>query len=259
MSARAGRCRTSLAAAAAGGLAGPVLVWLTIAVAIPASARGCLSVINVEAWDFLNIRARPSHTSDIVAAIAPGTPSVLWSTGPCIPRSEVPTRRWCPVDYHPLPTVVRSGYVKAYFTRSVECPAFRPTGPAPPVAAGDPTPAAPRPKSALRIGLDTATRPSVPAAVPSIPALPAPPPVEVAPQPAARGAELRSPLVLLPADQTETAPEPDPQPSSERVRIDLTSPPVGTEAAPGVCLKPFPLPAPGAGPGQIDTPGQTTP
>ncbi|HUG60838.1 MAG TPA: hypothetical protein VMP03_03280 [Methylomirabilota bacterium] len=125
-----GPLRTILAAASA--------LW---AVSAPA-ADLCLAVDNVERWDFLNIREKPSHLSAIAAAITPGTPAVMWVRGPCVPLDERPTRRWCPVDYYPLPTVVRTGYVKAFFTKETDCPAFRPPGPPPEVE----EPPRPRPR-----------------------------------------------------------------------------------------------------------------
>jgi hypothetical protein len=108
------------------------LCALAIATLPAGATQECLQVDHVEAWDFLNIRAEPSHEADIVAAITPGTPAVMVRTGPCIPRSEPkPTRRWCPVDYHPLPGEVRSGFVKAFFTKPAVCPGARKPDPDP--------------------------------------------------------------------------------------------------------------------------------
>jgi hypothetical protein len=87
------------------------------------AADRCLVPDKVRTWDFLNIRAEPDAGARIVAAAAPSSGSVMLQTGPCVPAKEPrPTRRWCPVRYAPVDGVLRSGYVKAYFTRSVDCP-----------------------------------------------------------------------------------------------------------------------------------------
>ena len=87
------------------------------------AADRCLVPDRVETWDFLNIRAEPDADARVVAAAAPTPGSVMLQTGPCVPASEPrPTRRWCPVRYAPVEGVLRSGYVKAHFTRPVACP-----------------------------------------------------------------------------------------------------------------------------------------
>ncbi len=88
----------------------------------PVQAASCLQVSNVEFWDFLNIREKPSAESRIVGAIAPGHGAPVERTGACIPRNVRPTARWCPVTYYPNRQISLRGYVKAYFTRSIPCP-----------------------------------------------------------------------------------------------------------------------------------------
>ena len=82
----------------------------------------CLEVVKVDAWDFLYIRARPDHRSAKVGAIAPETVSPIVITGACTPPGAPPKRLWCPVTYYVTKNSVRSGYVKAYFTRETPCP-----------------------------------------------------------------------------------------------------------------------------------------
>lgn len=87
-----------------------------------AGAENCLQVANVEFWDFLNIREKPSAESRIVGAIAPGHGEPLERTGRCIPAHVRPTARWCPVIYYPTKQVHHKGFVKAFFTRPTPCP-----------------------------------------------------------------------------------------------------------------------------------------
>ena len=82
----------------------------------------CLEVIKVDAWDFLYIRTRPDHRSAKAGAIAPETVSPIVVTGACTPPGAPPKRLWCPVTYYVTKNSVRSGYVKAYFTREAPCP-----------------------------------------------------------------------------------------------------------------------------------------
>lgn len=207
-----------------------------------AEAQTCLKVDNVEAWDFLNIRKTPSHLAGLVAAITPGTPAVMWVTGPCVPRSETPTRRWCPVEYFPLPDVRRTGYVKAFFTTETACPAFKPAPPPPaePVTTAGASPVTPPPPR---------VRPAVPAAAvaaadpaPAPAALPAPPPPAAAPAVAApaQPPTLTAPPPGATARMIETLPAPAPGAS-----INLLSPELVTEGAlPGVNILPPPVAQP---------------
>jgi len=89
---------------------------------ISVASTNCLQVTNVEFWDFLNIREKPSAESRIVGAIAPGHSEPLERTGACIPRNVRPTARWCPVIYYPTRRTSHKGYVKAFFTRPLPCP-----------------------------------------------------------------------------------------------------------------------------------------
>ena len=88
-----------------------------IAVLQPAavSAESCLQVENVELWDFLNIREKPSASSTIVGAIAPGHGEPLELTGACVSRAVRPTARWCPVTILSLSAVWWAGGREADF------------------------------------------------------------------------------------------------------------------------------------------------
>jgi hypothetical protein len=105
---------------------GSILVAGVAAMAIlqpcPASGETCLHVQNVEFWDFLNIREKPSASASIVGAIAPRHSAPLELTGACIPATVRSTARWCPVIYYVTGQIRLKGYVKAYFTRPVPCP-----------------------------------------------------------------------------------------------------------------------------------------
>jgi hypothetical protein len=87
-----------------------------------AGASTCYRVVNVDLWDVLYIRSSSDHRSSAVGAVAPDHAQVIRATGPCRPVGASPKRQWCPVDYSPLPGVSKSGFVKAYFVRPVQCP-----------------------------------------------------------------------------------------------------------------------------------------
>lgn len=92
---------------------------------IPAKATGagiCLVLKNVERWDFLYIRKRPDHRSEKVGAIAPNTSSPIIVTGKCTPNTINLKHLWCPIEYFVTSAESRRGYIKMYYTRSVECP-----------------------------------------------------------------------------------------------------------------------------------------
>lgn len=82
----------------------------------------CLKIDNVERWDFLNIRARPDHRSEITGAIAPNTGNPIVVTGRCTPQTANLRRLWCPIVYFATKEVRLEGYVKMYFTELIECP-----------------------------------------------------------------------------------------------------------------------------------------
>lgn len=102
---------------------GPVL--FAIACFVPATAAGqgnrCYQVINVDPLDVLYIRSRKDHRSKAVGAIAPNHATPIIGTGACTPSNASRRKQWCPVDYYPLPDVRRSGFVKAYYIKSVAC------------------------------------------------------------------------------------------------------------------------------------------
>ena len=99
-----------------------VAVALSAASAPALAEPHCLRVVNVDFWDVLYIRAKESHRSNAVGAIAPDHDGTIELTGPCMPQGQSPKRQWCPVHYYPLPAVRISGYVKAYFTTATACP-----------------------------------------------------------------------------------------------------------------------------------------
>lgn len=87
-----------------------------------ATAATCYHVVNVDFWDVLYIRSRPSHLSRAAGAIAPDHNGIIVATGSCRPTGADRKRQWCPVTYYPLPSVSLDGYVKAYFVETTACP-----------------------------------------------------------------------------------------------------------------------------------------
>ena len=83
---------------------------------------GCLRVVGVDRWDFLYIRERPDHRSAKVGAIDPESISPIVITGACTPAGAPPRRLWCPIKYYVTKEAIRSGYVKAFYTKEVPCP-----------------------------------------------------------------------------------------------------------------------------------------
>lgn len=98
-----------------------VLLAAMAAPAVATTGPGCLRVVNVASWDVLNIRARPSASSRIVAAVDPDGYGVLALRGTCVPKSVSWGSRWCPVSYSDGDGT-RRGWVKARFVRDAECP-----------------------------------------------------------------------------------------------------------------------------------------
>lgn len=106
----------------------PGLLLMTFVVlAFPSQALafkpgGCLAVVGVDRWDFLYIRARPDYHSAKVGAIDPASSSPIVITGSCTPAGAPPKRLWCPIKYYVTKQAIRSGYVKAFYTKEVPCP-----------------------------------------------------------------------------------------------------------------------------------------
>lgn len=91
---------------------------------IPASATsgpGCLVVVNVASYDALNMRSRPSSSSRIVDALAPGSHGIIHLDGKCIPLSRQWASRWCPVTHYNGDRTTK-GWVKARYVRDSDCP-----------------------------------------------------------------------------------------------------------------------------------------
>ena len=85
------------------------------------SGPGCLVVVNVESWDVLNMRARPSHRSPVVDVLPPGRHGIISLDGACIPKQRAWGKRWCPVSHYNDDRVT-SGWVKQRFVRDSDCP-----------------------------------------------------------------------------------------------------------------------------------------
>jgi hypothetical protein len=85
------------------------------------TGTGCLRVVNVEAGDALNVRAKPSAQSRIVISIPANNYGVLALKGECGPKTIPWGQRWCPVSYSYEDGTLR-GFVKARFVRDQECP-----------------------------------------------------------------------------------------------------------------------------------------
>ena len=119
------RSRMSVRSRYAAGFSSLLLVvTLTLSGEAAAFKRGqCLEVVGVDRWDFLYIRARPDHRSAKVGAIAPESDSPIVISGSCTPAGAPPKRLWCPIRYYVTKDEVRSGFVKAYYTSEVPCPA----------------------------------------------------------------------------------------------------------------------------------------
>jgi hypothetical protein len=90
-------------------------------VAHATSGPGCLIVVNVESWDVLNMRARPSASSRIVDQLEPGNHGIIHLDRACTPLSLPWAQRWCKVSHYDGDDVTH-GYVKARFVRDSDCP-----------------------------------------------------------------------------------------------------------------------------------------
>lgn len=91
---------------------------------LPAAATsgpGCLRVVNVDSWDRLNVRARPSSSSRIVDRLHPDRHGIISLRGDCVPKSRPWGSRWCPIMHFDSDQTSR-GWVKARFVRDVDCP-----------------------------------------------------------------------------------------------------------------------------------------
>jgi len=95
-----------------------------IALARPALATtgpGCLVVVNVEAGDVLNLRAKPSANSNILSTLVPHRHGVIHLDAKCTPQNLPWSSRWCPVTVYDG-SKISKGWVKARFVRDSECP-----------------------------------------------------------------------------------------------------------------------------------------
>ena len=100
-----------------------LMMILNILIVTKAAPIGsCLSIANVDQWDFLYIRKNPDHKSSKVGAIAPNTSSPIVVTGRCVPNTKNLKRLWCPIEYFITKSERRNGYIKMYYTVQVQCP-----------------------------------------------------------------------------------------------------------------------------------------
>jgi hypothetical protein len=103
-----------------------IALLLAAVLCMPQAARatsgpGCLVVVNVESWDVLNMRARPTASSRIVDQLEPGNHGIIHLDRACAPLSLPWPQRWCKVSHYDGDEVTR-GYVKARFVRDSDCP-----------------------------------------------------------------------------------------------------------------------------------------
>ena len=75
---------------------------------------GCYRVVNLPAWDVLNVRQGPSARSSIVMAISSDTYAIIAGRGVC--RSG-----WCPVAVSDE-SGTRRGWIKGRYLAPSECP-----------------------------------------------------------------------------------------------------------------------------------------
>ena len=97
---------------------------LTVMTAGPAAATsgpGCFSVINVESWDVLNVRAGPSARAPIVGTIPPHQHGIISQSGPCVPPHKPLPSRWCPIT-HFTGSGSAKGFVKRRYLAAGDCP-----------------------------------------------------------------------------------------------------------------------------------------
>lgn len=98
-----------------------LFVLTSAATTFATSGPGCLVVVNVAYDDVLNVRARPSASSRIVATLEPDNHGVVQLNGKCRPLTAAWGNRWCPVKVHDGNGTTR-GWVKARFVRDSDCP-----------------------------------------------------------------------------------------------------------------------------------------
>lgn len=84
----------------------------------------CLVIVNVAPNDVLNVRARPSSSSEIVERLVPDRHGILRLDDKCVPLERPWGSRWCPITHYDGGRVTR-GWVKARFVRDRECPHLR--------------------------------------------------------------------------------------------------------------------------------------
>ncbi len=98
-----------------------LLSFASASAAHATSGPGCLIVRNVAWGDVLNLRAKASSSSRIVAALIPERHGIIHLDAPCGPRSAPWAQRWCNVSVYDGDGVKR-GWLKARYVRDSDCP-----------------------------------------------------------------------------------------------------------------------------------------
>ena len=101
--------------------AGAMALFAFVPQAQATSGPGCLVVVNVAAWDSLNMRARPDASSRVVDKLKPQAHGIIHLDAPCTPRSRPWAQRWCPVTHYDGDRTAK-GWLKARFVRDSDCP-----------------------------------------------------------------------------------------------------------------------------------------
>ena len=104
-----------------------LLLWF-LGPANATSGYGCWRPVGVAFDDVLNVRARPSARSAIVATIPPGGGPIIaggrsrgGAEAACGPQSRARPSRWCSVQVYDGDRV-NAGYIKRRFLAHSECP-----------------------------------------------------------------------------------------------------------------------------------------
>jgi hypothetical protein len=79
----------------------------------------CLVVDNVAPQDVLNVRARPSFRSHVIAELEPG--AVVRLDGLCGPYHAGWGARWCPIVYYDDDEKANEGWVRRRYVRDSAC------------------------------------------------------------------------------------------------------------------------------------------
>ncbi len=89
--------------------------------ALATSGPGCFQVVNVESWDVLNIREKPSARARFVGRIPPQGHGIIAQEGRCLPLDVPLPSRWCQIGYYDG-DVTAYGFVKRRYLQPSDCP-----------------------------------------------------------------------------------------------------------------------------------------